>query len=154
VFLNTHGGQKSIVDLAALKLRIAHDMLVVRCNYFAFGAPEGLFSSAEQAFGFHGGEMETSLMLHLHPQMVRVDQLRDFESLAATLAQRHRWLGAEAPIGIGWTAQDINPAGVAGNAAQADAERGAAYLGHIARSFAELLTEIAATPLSVITDAR
>jgi creatinine amidohydrolase len=153
VILNSHGGQKSLVDLAALNLRMAHDMLAVRCNYFSFGSPEGLFSNEEWAAGLHGGEIETSLMLHLHPELVRTDQLRDFESLAATLANKNRWLGAEKPIGFGWKAQDLNPAGVAGNAANADARRGQAYLEHIARSLAELLAEVAATSLAILDDA-
>jgi creatinine amidohydrolase len=153
VILNSHGGQKSLVDLAALKIRIAHDMFAVRCSYFSFGAPAGLFASEEWAHGLHGGETETSLMLHLHPELVRVDRLRDFDSIAATLAQKNKWLGAEKPIGFGWKAQDLNPAGVAGNAARANAERGATYLAHIATSLAELLNEVAATPLGIIADA-
>lgn len=152
VILNSHGGQKSLVDLAAMNLRTAHDMLAVRCNYFSFGAPTGLFSSEEWSAGLHGGETETSLMLHLHPELVKVDQLQKFESLASTMAETNKWLGAEKPIGFGWKAQDLNPAGVAGNAAGADAERGAAYLAHIGKSFAELLAEVAATPLDTIAE--
>lgn len=154
VILNSHGGQKSLVDLAAMNLRVAHDMLVVRCNYFSFGAPAELFSNDEWAAGLHGGEIETSLMLHLHPELVKGDRLENFESLAATMAKENQWLGPEKPIGFGWKAQDLNPAGVSGNAAKADAKRGAAYLEHIGRSFVELLAEVAATPLAVIADAR
>jgi len=150
VILNSHGGQKSLVDLAALKLRIAHRLFAVRCNYFSFGAPDKLFSSDEWSTGLHGGEIETSLMLHLHPELVQLDRLADFSSAVETMASANRWLGAEKPIGFGWKAQDLNPAGVTGNAARADAERGAAYLEHIGRSFAELLAEVAATPLSVL----
>lgn len=149
VILNTHGGQTGLVDQAALHLRAAHDMFVVRCNYFSFGAPTGLFSSEEWAVGLHGGETETSLMLHLHPELVRTDQCRDFESIAVKMRE-NEWLGVEKPVGFGWKAQDLNPEGVAGNAARADAERGAAYLAHIAKSLTGLLREVAATPLSVI----
>ena len=153
VILNSHGGQKSVVDQLALNLRIAHDMFAVRCNYFAFGAPDGLFSSEEWSFGLHGGETETSLMLHLHPELVRVDRLKDFESVAQALAKKNKWLGAEKPIGFGWKAQDLNPAGVAGNAAQASAEQGATYLAHLGKSLAELLIEVAETPVGLIADA-
>lgn len=152
VILNSHGGQKSLVDLAALNLRTAHDMLAVRCNYFSFGAPDDLFSKEEWSTGLHGGEIETSLMLHLHPDLVRNEALRHFDSLAATLAKKNRWLGAEKPIGFGWKAQDLNAAGVTGNAAAADAARGRIYLEHIAKSFAELLAEVAATSLSMLAD--
>ena len=40
VILNTHGGQKALVDLAAVRLRAEQRMLVVRATYFAFGAPQ------------------------------------------------------------------------------------------------------------------
>jgi creatinine amidohydrolase len=153
VILNSHGGQKSLVDLAALNLRRAHGMLAVRCNYFSFGAPSGLFSSEEWSAGLHGGEIETSLMLHLHPELVRTDRTRNFDSLAAALAQKNKWLGAEKPIGFGWKAQDLNAAGVTGNAAAADAARGRTYLEHLAKSLAELLSEVAATPLAMLADA-
>jgi creatinine amidohydrolase len=150
VILNSHGGQKSVVDLAAIRLRVAHDLLVVRCNYFSFGAPDGLFSTDEWATGLHGGEIETSLMLHLHPGLVQTEALDNFTGPAQDMAHENRWLGAEKPIGFGWKAQDLNPAGVSGNAANADAEKGATYLAYIGRSFTELLTEVAATPLGVL----
>jgi creatinine amidohydrolase len=153
VIFNTHGGQRSLVDLAALRLRVAHDLFVVRANYFSFGAPDGLFSADEWVHGIHGGEVETSLMLHLAPDRVRRDALENFGGLSVELARENELLGAEKPIGFGWKAQDLNPAGVCGNAAAADAKRGARYLEHLAERFAALLGEVAATPLGVISNA-
>lgn len=152
VILNTHGGQRALVDMAAVRLRVDHELLVVRCNYSSFGAPEGLFEAHEWKHGLHGGEVETSLMLHLHPKLVRRDQLDDFDSLGAHLERKNSWLGAEKPMGIGWKSQDLNRAGVAGNAARADAACGEEYLDYLAKSFAELLAEVAATPLGIIAD--
>lgn len=83
VIFNTHGGQRALVELAAVRLRVEHAMLVARTSYTVFGAPEGLFSADEWRHGIHGGEIETSLMLHLHPELVRLDALRDFENRAA-----------------------------------------------------------------------
>jgi creatinine amidohydrolase len=152
VLFNSHGGQKAIVDLAALRLRVASRMLVARASYFAFGAPNGLFDADEWLHGIHGGEIETSLMLHLHPELVHRAALRNFPSLGETLARGNRWLGVDKPIGFGWQSRDLNPAGVCGRAEAADPERGARYLEHIAVSFATLLSEVAATPLAVLAD--
>jgi creatinine amidohydrolase len=152
LILNTHGGQRGLVDLAALRLRIDAHMLVVRCSYFAFGAPDGLFEPDELAHGIHGGEVETSLMLHLEPGLVRRDALADYDSLGRHLARNERWLGVERPVGIGWKARDLNPAGVVGRAAQADAGRGAVHLAHIAASLAALIGEVSAAPLGMIAD--
>lgn len=154
VILNSHGGQRSLVDLAALRLRVDHDMFAVRANYFSFGAPAGLFDPSEWTHGVHGGEVETSLLLHLAPNLVRRDALENFVGLSEQLAAENRFLGAEKPVGFGWKSQDLNPAGVCGNAAAADAHRGAAYLAHIAQSFTTLLVEVGETPLGILADAR
>ncbi|HVY63893.1 MAG TPA: creatininase family protein [Gammaproteobacteria bacterium] len=150
IILNTHGGQKSLVDLVAVRLRAEQRMLVVRATYFAFGSPPGLFAGHELAHDIHGGEVETSLLLHLRPDLVRTAALADFRGLPHELAARHQWLGAEKPVGFGWLSGDLHPAGVCGNAALADAKRGAAQLAHLAAALVRLVGEVAATPLSIL----
>ena len=105
IVFNTHGGQKSLVDLLAVRLRSELGMLVVRTTYFAFGALPGLFDPAEIVHDIHGGEVETSLLLHLRPDLVRTAALADFKGLPHELAARHKLLGAEKPVGIGWRAK-------------------------------------------------
>jgi creatinine amidohydrolase len=148
--LNTHGGQKALVDLVAMRLRAELGMLVARATYFAFGAPPGLFDAAESAHDIHGGEVETSLLLHLAPNLVRRDALADFKGLPHELAARNRVLGAEKPVGIGWRAEDLHPLGACGNATRADAAKGAKHLAHLAERLATLVADLAATPLSVL----
>jgi creatinine amidohydrolase len=150
VIFNSHGGQTALVDLAALRLRVELDMLVVRANYFAFGAEPGLFDEQELAYGLHGGEVETSLLLHLRPDLVCRGALEDFAGLPARFAATHRVLGAERPAGFGWMSQDLHPAGVCGNAARADAERGARHFDYLADRLTSLLVEVGATPLSTL----
>ena len=150
IVLNTHGGQKPLVDLVAVQLRAELDMLVVRANYFGFGTPPGLFDASEIAHDIHGGVLETSLMLHLHPDLVRDDRRRDFTGLPQQLAARNTLLGVEKPIGLGWLSRDLNPTGACGHADRADAERGAAYLSFVAERLATLFGEVAATPLSIL----
>jgi creatinine amidohydrolase len=150
VVFNTHGGQKTLVDLVAMRLRSELGMLVVRATYFAFGALPGLFDPAEAAHDIHGGEVETSLLLHLRPDLVRTEALGDFKGLPHELAARNRLLGAEKPVGIGWRAEDLNAAGACGNAARADGRRGAQHLSYLAERLAGLVGEVAATPLTIL----
>jgi creatinine amidohydrolase len=150
VILNTHGGQKALVDLVAVRLRSELEMLVARATYFAFGSPPGLFDGDELAHDLHGGEVVTSLMLHLHPKLVRTAALDDFRGLPQQLAARNQLLGVEKPVGIGWLSGDLNPDGVVGNAARADAARGAQQLAHLAERLSSLIGEVAATPLSIL----
>lgn len=152
VILNTHGGNVPLVQLAALRLRASHRMLVVRANYFAFGSPAGLFEADELRHGFHGGEMETSLMMHLYPQLVRDAARADFDALPRQMAARYRWLGVEKPVGFGWLSQDLHPLGVCGNAARADPQRGAALFDHLVTALEQLLREVAQTSLATLSD--
>ncbi len=123
---------------------------MVRANYFAFGCPPDLFDGDELKYGIHGGEVETSLMLHLHPDLVNPSALENFTGLTHDMARRNRLLGPEKPVGFGWMSQDLNPQGVSGNAARADAQRGALLLNYLAEKLAVLVEEIRTTPLSTL----
>jgi creatinine amidohydrolase len=147
VIFNSHGGQRAHVDLAALRLRVAHGLLVVRAHSFSFGVPPGLFEADELAHGLHGGAVETSLLLHLRPDLVRTEALADFPSLGAELARRGGLLGAEKPVGIGWMTQDLHPQGACGNASAASAASGERLLDHLAATLVRLLAEVEAMPL-------
>lgn len=152
VVFNSHGGQVPLVDLAAVHLRATERLLVARVHSFRLGVPDGLFAADELAHGLHGGEVETSLMLHLRPELVRMEVLEDFASLGAQWAREGRTLGVEEPAGIGWMAQDLNPAGVCGNAARADAGRGALALEHMVGALRRVIADLAVTPLSTLVD--
>jgi len=148
VLLNTHGGNIPLVQLAALRLRHEMNMLVVRADYFSFGTPPNLFAADELRHGIHGGEVETSLMLHLQPQLVRREALADFSTLSRDMADRNELLGPEKPVGFGWMSQDLNAQGVAGNAVRAEAQSGKILLDYLAQKLAVLIEEVKATPLS------
>jgi creatinine amidohydrolase len=150
IVLNTHGGQKTLVDLLAVRLRSELGMLVVRATYFALGALPGLFDPVEVVHDIHGGEVETSLLLHIRPDLVRTAALADFKGLPHELAARNKLLGAEKPVGFGWRAEDLNSAGACGNAARADGRRGAQHLSYLADRLAVLVGEVAATPLTIL----
>lgn len=147
VIVNSHGGQKALVDQVALRLRVRHGMLAVRAHSFALGLPEGLFEADELAHGLHGGAVETSLMLHLRPAWVRLEAIDLFPSLGARLAAQGGLLGVEKPIGLGWMAQDLHPCGACGDPRQASAAKGRLVLEHMAGQLARLLGEVAAMPL-------
>ena len=146
VLLNAHGGQRSIVDLVAVRARAEHGLLVVRANYFAFGVPDGLFAADELELGLHGGEVETSLLLHLRPDLVRREHLADFRP--RTPVALRGTLGPELPIGYGWLAGDLHASGCAGDAEAADAVRGARLHAHLCARLDALIDAVAATPLA------
>jgi len=143
IILNSHGGQPQIVDLVTQRLRTEADMLAVRANSFRFDLPPGLVAEDEQAFGLHGGQVETALMLALHPDLVRRDQITDFPNKAAAHARTARRLGLSGAGGYAWNAEDLNPSGATGNASLATAEQGATLLSAYADQLAELIVDVA-----------
>ena len=56
----------------------------------------------------------------------------------------------EDSVGFGWRAEDLNSAGACGNAARADGRRGAQHLSYLADRLAALISEVAATPLTIL----
>jgi len=142
VLLNSHGGNSAILDIIAHDLRARLGMLVVLASWRRFGAPDGLFSAQEQTHGIHAGEIETSLMLHFRPDLVREDEAADFPSQSLALERDFNWLRAGRPTGLGWMAQDLSTSGAMGDAAAATARKGEACADYGATAFIELLQDI------------
>src|SRR5260221_11889912 len=78
VLPNSHGGQPQIMQIVARDFRVRRAMFVVTCNLSALGRIPGLFPAQEAAHGIHGGSSETSQILHLRPDLVRADQVKNF----------------------------------------------------------------------------
>jgi creatinine amidohydrolase len=142
VIVTSHGGNVPIMDIVARELRIRHGMLAVATAWARFGQPEGLFSPEEIALGIHGGDVETSIMLHLAPDLVRMERAETFASAQSRMIATMKHLRVHGPIQFGWMAQDLNPAGTVGDAAAATAEKGRASLDHAAKGFVELLEDV------------
>ncbi|MGH6914266.1 MAG: creatininase family protein, partial [Geminicoccales bacterium] len=147
VLFNSHGGQPQVMDIVARDLRVRLGMLAVAYSWYASGVPEGLFPDEEARLGIHAGAIETSMMLHLRPDLVKMDLAQDFRPLMAELEDDYRRLSPTGEGRLAWQAQDLNPAGACGNATNADAERGRALIEHAARALVELLSEVDRYPL-------
>lgn len=159
VLLNSHGGQVGALDLVARDLRARLGMLVYSVNWFnlplldAAGQDvNALFSAEEHRFGVHGGEVETSMMLALRPERVRMDKAEYFRSSSQERAERFAVLGNGRSAKLAWMMQDVNANGAAGNAAAATAEKGRALLDAAGRALAQLLSEIDRLPPDTLTE--
>lgn len=148
VFLNGHGGNIAVMDLAARKLRVDHDMMAFSVNWFGFGMPQGLYSPLESSHGIHAGDMETSVMLALDPANVAMDHAHDFRSRGQDLAENTRHIGLGRGVKPGWKVQDLNDAGACGEAHLASAAKGETTLDHAVARLVEAMAEIAAMPAS------
>ena len=144
VLLNAHGGNSPLMTIVATEARIRFDMLVVATAWTRFGQPESWISSEDKAIDIHGGDIETSVMLALHPDRVRMDKAERFGSRQAEFAARFAHLRAYGPHAFGWKMSDLNPKGVAGDASAATAEKGERLLAHALHGLVALLEDVAA----------
>ncbi|WP_251978611.1 creatininase family protein [Salinicola avicenniae] len=153
ILFNSHGGNKAVIDLAALKLRATHGLLVVKANYFRFAPPMDALPAAELRHGLHGGALETAMMLHLAPAKVRVARLANAPSEGARRESAGSTLGPEGDAGYAWMAQDLNAGGVTGDATLASAQLGARLVDHFAQRLAEIIDETGRFDLATLRDA-
>jgi creatinine amidohydrolase len=148
VIFNSHGGQIHMVDSVAKHLRVKHDMLVVKANYMLFDVFTDLFDAGELQFGLHGGAVETSIMLHLRPDLVRMDKAENFKSSLENVSAGHPHLNADSDAAFSWSSQDLNPAGVCGDATQANADLGRMVVERASRILANMIEEAATFSLA------
>ncbi len=146
VIVNSHGGNLDLVSILSRELRVQAGMLAVKCQWSSFGQPEGMYPPRELAYGIHGGDVETSLMLHFHPDLVDMQAAADFASAAETAT-----IPPVGPVSLGWIASDLNPAGTVGNAAAGTAEKGRATAAHQAQGLIGVLRALRDMPLDGVS---
>ena len=148
VLSNSHGGNRQALNSAGLRLRRKHGLLVVKVSYFEFPPPEIVeLPHSEWRHGLHGGAVETAMMLHLRPDLVRHEEIRDARPLGAELEETMRRLTPEGAASFSWLAEDINRSGVAGDARQADAAKGKLLVAHYGEVLADVIRDAKAFPL-------
>jgi creatinine amidohydrolase len=157
LLLNAHGGHVGAMDVVARDLRARLRMLVYSVNWYQLPLQNdqgddvnALFSAHEHRFGVHAGDVETSVMLALQPHAVRMALAQNFHSSSEERAATFPILGTGRSAKLAWQMQDYNPAGAAGNAAAATAEKGQALLDAAGRSLAQLLLEIDGLPSTTL----
>ena len=131
MIVNGHGGNefKPMVRDAQLE----HDILIVVINFWAIrpAAREHIFERP----GDHADEMETSLILHLRPELVQMGQAGTGESIPFDL-KALREPGAWTPRPWSRSQPDTGD----GDPSGATAEKGARYFAEVAAGIAEVIT--------------
>jgi len=152
IFMNAHGGNSPLVSIVTQELRVRHSILAVATKWDRFIKGTGIVSSSEERFGVHGGDVETSVMLALHPDMVSMNEARDFPNLQEMLSLENKHLRAYGSHAFGWKAADLNSLGVTGNAGLATVEKGMALLKVAVEGLHELVIETRGFDLTLLKD--
>jgi creatinine amidohydrolase len=146
IFFNSHGGQPQLLDIVCRDLRVRLAMLAVNCAWYDVTPMNDLFDAEELRHGIHGGAVETSIMLHLHPDLVKMEKARNFVSRSIAVEADNAVLRIEGSTGIGWQTQDLNRAGACGDATRASAATGKELVERAAKALAALVADVARYP--------
>ncbi len=141
-FVNAHGGQPQLLEVAARDIRAATDLQVFPIH--AYRLPAMAAATARDAeWGVHAGETETALMLAIHPDTVRTDRLVAGGHAVRTSFEGRHILSLEGAVPTAWLTRDVSASGVIGDPAAATAAAGAALLAALADDLALAFGEIA-----------
>ncbi len=141
VLYNSHGGNSSAIDIMARDLR-AEFGLRTFCLSASGGATLIGLDPQEKAYGYHAGELETSLLLAGCPELVKTDQYS--VNYIADLTKPEMLLPENEPATFAWLMKDIAPSGVLGDPRPSTPEKGQQWLAAMARKVADALLAMAA----------
>jgi creatinine amidohydrolase len=150
LFLNSHGGQPQLLEIVCRDLRVKLGMFASSVMWPRLIDMDDLYPAAENRHGIHGGQSETSVMLHLHPDLVDMNSAENFVPLSVEIERESAMLGPEGAVRFGWQAQDLHPKGVCGDATKATTDLGRTTVDRVAARLVQLIEEISRYPLSRI----
>lgn len=142
LFLNGHGGNAAILSTAVTKIGNEFpDVQILSLTYFDLAAPfVDEYRESDVGGMAHGGEFETSLMLHLRPDLVRED--RTASSLEDPYDLRRQDLFEGGPLSVYRSFREYSESGAIGDPDLATAEKGSALYDRLGEELAVLLTAI------------
>ena len=143
IILSGHGGNRHLLPLFVQTL-VEKDKAYTVYDAHPAEMP-GLDDLLETTETGHACEMETSTALHLHPDLVKMDQVppKPFTNLRRNEALRE--VGVYSPLD--WYA--MYPAMYVGNPGKATAEKGEAMIAHKVRAFAEIIRRVKADTVTI-----
>jgi creatinine amidohydrolase len=143
LFVNAHGGNSALLQVICRDLRLAHGFQTFLAHPFT-STNEG----NELGMGIHGGHDETSMLLHIRPDLV--DMAKAVRAVPEHLAQNQqvKWGGA---VSFGWLSNDFEaapsagelPVGIIGDATRASAAHGEVLWAKVLNNLVQACREIA-----------
>ena len=118
VIVNSHGGNTALLQAYAQEWEQRYGIEIDTVNFWV----SGFYTDAQKlldtplSWDIHAGELETSLMLHLYPNLVAREAITPEHDVLATLSDQHP----------GWSTHTLSPGnGTLGRPTQATAQKGA-----------------------------
>jgi len=138
-FLNGHGGNNALLEMMAREIRAATGLLCFCLQPALFMDPPFPISAEERRLGFHGGELETSLLLTIAPGLVQMEKaVRHYPDYPDTGTP----LFFFGPAASAWLSGDWSADGIFGDATLGTAEKGDALIAAGGQRLADLIRVI------------
>ncbi|MEM3708698.1 MAG: creatininase family protein, partial [Nitrososphaerales archaeon] len=138
--INAHGGNKAIIESA---IQLLKDELNISLYSFS------LLSIAQKFFNKireyqegeigHADEIETSLMLAISPEKVRMDKCIDE---APKLPKHLTFESSKKEVSFAWKTKEISNSGVIGAPSKASAEKGRLILDYLIDRIAMIIRDL------------
>lgn len=143
VFLNGHGGNTALLQVANRELRRRFGLRTFSMAAGVQHAGRGVDGEPDESgLGIHAGYSETSVVLHLRPDLVDLSLAE--RNVPEHLAAPGRIGFNGAPVSFGWLSDDFGPSGVIGDPTGSTADAGRRFFDDGVASAVESLREIAA----------
>ena len=140
ILMNSHGGQPQIIEIAARDLHQEYSDFSV-FPFFTWRVPHSawdLLTAQEQERGIHAGDAETSIMLSLLPEQVRMDKaVREYPPVP-----EDSLLDMEGKLPFAWLTKELSKSGVMGDATTATKEKGDRILESVANGWVRVIQDV------------
>lgn len=143
LLLNAHGGNRAALDIAASELRFRHpDAMFASATYWSVAARElaKLRESDSGGMG-HACELETSIVLALAPELVRIELARADGAWPCSEFLGHDMLESGC-AGLALSFAELTKTGTNGDPTSATAVKGEAFLSAIVRRLSDLIRQM------------
>ncbi|MBD1833826.1 creatininase family protein [Cyanobacteria bacterium FACHB-472] len=141
VLMNSHGGQPQVMEIAARDLHQKYEDFLV-FPLFTWRVPhvaKELLTPKELEFGIHAGDAETSLLLSILPEQVKM------EKAVAEYPQglpEDSLLSMEGKLPFAWVTRDLSRSGVLGDPTTATKEKGDRLLESVSDGWVQVIKDI------------
>ncbi|MEQ9485846.1 creatininase family protein [Coleofasciculus sp. F4-SAH-05] len=141
VLMNSHGGQPQVMEIAARDIHQKYGDFMV-FPLFTWRVPnmaKELISAKELELGIHAGDAETSLMLSLLPEQVKMEQ--------AVAEYPHglpedSLLSMEGKLPFAWLTRELSQSGTLGDPTPATKEKGDRILESLVSGWVRVIQDI------------
>ena len=154
VFFNGHGGNYATLGGLVREFRLNHRIMAVHCDWDSlYGLNDNIAEIEELKYGIHAGEVETSLMLAMRPELVNEELCHKFDNRAARITEgKNELLRLYGRVSMGWAMHDLNENGACGDASKASVKKGEHLIKLVSERFALLINEVAEFDLNLINE--